>query len=189
MPLKRLGFLLATVFLLHAVFAETNSELQESEISRASDRSAHANIVGKGITGTVQFSAVSGQNYVLVEIELTGLKSCTSYPYHIHQQAITAGNCTTALGHFNPRGVTAKKCDFHNPQNCEAGDLSGKFGNLTGGTTKLRYYEPFIKLSPSERGIINRSIVIHSPDLQRLACGTIVAGKAKVTLERSHSHC
>jgi hypothetical protein len=57
--------------------------------------------------------------------------------YHIHVNPVPeSGNCTQALGHLDPyiRGE-APPCDPTNPQACQVGDLSGKYGTMNTGTT------------------------------------------------------
>lgn len=53
--------------------------------------------------------------------------------YHIHEKPVPAdGNCTGTGAHLDPykRGETPA-CDAKTPQQCQTGDLSGKYGNIT----------------------------------------------------------
>lgn len=54
--------------------------------------------------------------------------------YHIHEKAVPEnGNCTATGAHLDPykRGEVPL-CDVDNKKNCQTGDLSGKYGNMTG---------------------------------------------------------
>lgn len=58
--------------------------------------------------------------------------------YHIHVRAVPeSGNCTETLGHLDSyvRG-DSPPCDNTQPQTCEVGDLSGKYGTVTGPVVK-----------------------------------------------------
>jgi hypothetical protein len=58
--------------------------------------------------------------------------------YHVHVRGVPAsGNCTETLGHLDPykRGDTPP-CEKSMPQTCEVGDLSGKYGTVTGPDVK-----------------------------------------------------
>lgn len=53
--------------------------------------------------------------------------------YHIHEKPIPEdGNCTAAGAHLDPykRGEVPL-CNPDEPQTCQTGDLSGKYGNAT----------------------------------------------------------
>ncbi|KAI8448765.1 superoxide dismutase [Phakopsora pachyrhizi] len=91
----------------------------------------------------------------------------------VHEFPINStGNCDSAKGHFNPLGVKTE-CDFLKPATCEIGHLAGMFGKLQGGpSVNVRYYDPYLRFSPSRFSFVGRSVVIHTPDLKgRIACG------------------
>jgi hypothetical protein len=61
----------------------------------------------------------------------------TRIVYHLHVNPVPEdGNCTETLGHLDPwiRGETPA-CDPTQPQTCQVGDLSGKYGTMASGTT------------------------------------------------------
>ncbi|CAH7683728.1 copper/zinc superoxide dismutase [Phakopsora pachyrhizi] len=128
--------------------------------------SAVANVVGEHISGTVEFDILEGGTVtVLVQVNVKGLPAGFEYPYHIHEFPINStGNCDSAKGHFNPLGVKTE-CDFLKPATCEIGG---------GPSVNVRYYDPYLRFSPSRFSFVGRSVVIHTPDLKgRIACGTI----------------
>ncbi len=65
----------------------------------------------------------------------------TDYPlleYHVHLKAVPeSGNCTDTGGHLDSyvRG-DSPPCDSSQPQTCEVGDLSGKYGTVAGPVVK-----------------------------------------------------
>lgn len=58
--------------------------------------------------------------------------------YHVHLRAVPeSGNCTETGGHLDSyvRG-DSPPCDSSQPQTCEVGDLSGKYGTVAGPDVK-----------------------------------------------------
>jgi hypothetical protein len=61
-----------------------------------------------------------------------------SSEYHVHLRAVPeSGNCTETGGHLDSyvRGDTPP-CVSAQPQTCEVGDLSGKYGTVAGPDVK-----------------------------------------------------
>lgn len=55
--------------------------------------------------------------------------------YHIHEKPVGPdGNCSEAGGHLSPYASQYPCEDVNHPEDCEAGDLSGKHGQITGST-------------------------------------------------------
>jgi len=103
------------------------------------------------------------------------------YPYHIHTNPVGKDlNCNDALGHLDPLNVTESLiCDPAFPQYCQEGDISGKTGKLNGTTTgaipAFGFSSNYARFFPEDFSILGRSIVIHSSNLTRLACGNIIS--------------
>ncbi|KAI9593831.1 superoxide dismutase [Syncephalis fuscata] len=102
------------------------------------------------------------------------------YAYHVHEKPVPAdGNCTATGGHFDPYGKKGAKCTKQTLNDCELGDLSGKFGKVKFGSTQkndykwVTYVDPTITLDKGENGILGRSIVVHNPSGDRIACANI----------------
>ena len=139
-----------------------------------------------GVTGWISFTqqqsgAILIQTSIRSEQEVGG--------WHVHNYPVDftidpAGRCAGAGGHYDPSnrfGVAEPNyttvCNLATPLQCEAGDLSGKFGCLVTSTAAgvVSYTSNDNELQLQGRyGIIGRSVVIHNPDGSRLACGNIV---------------
>jgi hypothetical protein len=96
--------------------------------------------------------------------------------YHIHVDPVPAsGNCTATLGHLDPyeRGESPV-CEASQPETCQVGDLSGKHGTMdpaAGSSFQVVYLDLYLSTEPGVNSFFgNRSIVIHSHNLTRLAC-------------------
>ena len=110
--------------------------------------------------------------------------------WHVHLfpvdfTADPATRCSSAFlgGHVDPseRLKTAGAnyntvCNASNPASdpldCEAGDLAGKFGDLTAGNLSFVDNDPELQLR-GRYSIIGRSVVIHPPGHGHLACANI----------------
>ena len=80
-------------------------------------------------------------------------------------------------GHYNPTGADTSgnystRCSPSSPENCEQGDLGGKFGPLNTTTAMMEHTDAFLSLY-GPRSIVGRSIVIHSEDGSRFVCANI----------------
>jgi hypothetical protein len=66
--------------------------------------------------------------------------------YHIHVNPVPAsGNCAAAGAHLDPLGIgESAPCDRDDKKSCQAGDLSGMYGNITtlNGNFSARYAPP-----------------------------------------------
>lgn len=108
--------------------------------------------------------------------------------WHVHNFPVDftidpAERCDGAGGHFDPSDRFSAATNYSNdcsertPLQCEAGDLSGKFGCLVTAPTAgiVSYMSNDNELQLQGRyNIIGRSVVIHNRDNSRLACGNIV---------------
>jgi len=68
--------------------------------------------------------------------------------YHIHLRPVPEnGDCLETRGHLDSyvRGDTPP-CDSSMPQTCEVGDLSGKYGTVSGPDVKKEYVILFLFL-------------------------------------------
>jgi len=130
-----------------------------------------------GVTGSIQFYQRSPYDPTQVFVNLKGLGSRTA-GYHVHEYPIGPGaspqRCANryAGGHLNPTGITVAGTTS---DQFEVGDLSGKFGSLSGQNDIYReYVDPNIPLF-GPYSILDRSLVIHEDDPEgtRFVCSNI----------------
>lgn len=109
----------------------------------------------------------------------------TSAVYHIHEEPVVDGNCTSTLAHLDPyhRGETPA-CDASKPESCQVGDLSGKYGKITSDPFLAEYFDLYTSLKPGSPAFFgNRSIVVHYANKTRLTC----ANFAKLQASSGHA--
>lgn len=134
------------------------------------------NATGSLITGTITGAANSNGTGVLFTINFSGFPSEAAYGpfvYHIHNLPVSSdGNCTATMGHLDPtdRGEY-HPCENIAPQTCQAGDLAGKHGNITGTTFQAMYEELYLSTTPGSPYFFgDKSMVIHARNTTRLTC-------------------
>ncbi|KAK1773148.1 superoxide dismutase [Copromyces sp. CBS 386.78] len=115
-----------------------------------------------------------GVNYT---IDVTGLPVDQGpFTYHVHLRPVPAdGNCADTAGHLDSylRG-DSPPCNSAAPQTCEVGDLSGKYGTVTGPSVVKSFNDPYSALNVINLGYIgNRGIVFHNGNSTRIACATL----------------
>lgn len=156
---------------------------------------------GSVITGTITGASTAGGSGVTFTVNFTGFPSEAMYGpfvYHIHNLAVPAnGNCTQTLGHLDPtdRGEFVSlyiissilltvpfryyPCDVTAPMTCQAGDLAGKHGNITGTSFIASFTDPYLSTDPSSQYYFgDKSVVIHSSNTTRLTCANFAAVSA-----------
>ncbi|KAG9039781.1 hypothetical protein FRB95_007208 [Tulasnella sp. JGI-2019a] len=149
---------------------------------------ARADVVNKakGINASFEFTGYTDGRGTFVKVQVdSGLLANTSLPgpflYHIHTNPVGEdGNCTAALGHLDPLAVSESlACDPYFPQYCQEGDLSSRHGKLNGtldgSIDAFGYTDNYLRFFPEAFSILGRSIVIHSANKTRLACGNIIS--------------
>ncbi|KAJ1979456.1 hypothetical protein H4R34_002822 [Dimargaris verticillata] len=140
------------------------------------------------IHGFVSFVPSPAKQATFIKIALNGLVPNATYKVHIHRNVVSSlsnsrWDCEQADGHFDPLNIKAAgeltyQCDPLRPkETCELGDISGKFGDVV--ATKYGSYirlidtpDPHLTLV-GEFGVLQRSVVVHNKDGQRVACGNI----------------
>ena len=135
-----------------------------------------------GVTGWIAFNQLDNGSiaiYTSISSELS-LGGWHVHDFPVDYTTDPSGRCGATGGHYDPSnrlGMSSNysaDCTISTPLGCEAGDLSGKFGDLV-TSENASYVSTDDELQLQGRyGIIGRSIVIHNPDGSRLACGNIV---------------
>ena len=139
----------------------------------------------KGVIGQVSFQTIN-ETAVKVKTNFTGLpeNGGMGLNWHIHRFPVDLTldpnrRCLNNYvgGHYDPLMVRGNPnyttdCSPNNQFDCEIGDLTGKFGQLTNGAFENIDNTNLLKLG-GLRGVVGRSIVIHGPDGANFVCGTI----------------
>ena len=122
----------------------------------------------RGVTGSIRFTQLSPYDPTLVTVMLRGLRQMPN-GYHVHEYPVgprrlgSPEKCGVEFtgGHWNPTGVSTPG---RTSDQFEIGDLSGKFGGLSGLDEILAdYTDPNVPLF-GPFSVIGRSIVIHLDD-------------------------
>lgn len=147
-------------------------------------RAAYVQFNARGIRGVIMFNP-EGDNPEGGNVRITGnLEGLPgNHNWHVHSQPVdqTVGPDLQCLSnwagpHYDPfnantgAGYTAACAS--NPADCEAGDLSGKFGQLNSSTV-INFLDDTTLAVSGRYSIIGRSVVIHEPLGANFICGTI----------------
>jgi len=140
--------------------------------------------LNQSIEASIQFYGYTNGSGTFVTVDVFGglfNNSQSPYLYHIHTNPIGQDyNCNDALGHLDPLNVTESlTCDPAFPQYCQEGDISGKEGTLNGtadgSIPGFNFTSQYARWFPQDFSLLGRSIVIHSNNKTRLACGNIIS--------------
>ena len=104
------------------------------------------------------------------------------HKFHVHTgSGVDRNNCDTAAGHFDPAGleVNGYSCDAASPQQCYAGDLSGKLGTAAVNGEVLTGHDDSLTIAD----LLGHSIVVHAADggAARVGCADIVNTRGEKT--------
>ena len=117
-------------------------------------------VFNDSIKGTVKFIEDINGNQVLIDVNLSGLKSNGLHGFHIHEAGDLTDNCTSMCSHFNPYGKT-HGCPGTRERH--VGDL-GNLRTNSKGYAKYTFYDNMIKLRGSKANIIGRGLIIHADE-------------------------
>ncbi|TRY87962.1 hypothetical protein DNTS_022779 [Danionella cerebrum] len=132
--------------------------------------------------GQILFSQIFPQGPTILNINFSGLNSKAG-GYHIHMLPIKGSQdpCSDSniMGHFNPFSINASTPSTQGTgtvDQYEIGDISGKFGDLTGlNSFQNMFLDGNMPLS-GPNSIIGRSLVIHYTNNSRMRCANIESG-------------
>ncbi|KAK5163395.1 Cell surface superoxide dismutase [Cu-Zn] 4 [Saxophila tyrrhenica] len=145
---------------------------------------------GSTVTGSITVSSSSDGNGAAISVNFEGLPDVATYGpfvYHIHDLPVPAdGDCTATLGHLDPQnGGEYYPCIPSTPENCQVGDLAGKYGSISTSSFSLDVTDPFLSTAAGNpASVAGRSIVIHSSNTTRLTCANfqMVSGGSNMTM-------
>ena len=149
-------------------------------------RRAIASFDVDGVVGQILFEQATPFDGTSVSVQLIGLEG-RAEGYHIHETPVgaTQTDCEVEFtgGYFDPWLVGGSPTgNFTTSDDYKAGDLSGKFEELTNqSSVNDRFTDPFIPLFGRD-GIIGRSIAIHRPGRERWVCANVTHLQPTVTL-------
>lgn len=127
------------------------------------------------VQGQVQIFETFGDT-VHITVVLQGLPS-SGYPfsYHIHEHPVS-GDCLSTGGHFNPLNGKTPCAAQASKADCQAGDLSGKWGTISTPLYRKSYDDPYLSLSSCSPDYIGlgRSVVFHFANDTRFACANLI---------------
>lgn len=131
-----------------------------------------------GLSGTITGTSAANGTGVLWAVSLSGLPTTGGpFMYHIHEKPVPEnGNCTATGAHQDPykRGEVPP-CDPAQKQTCQTGDLSGKWGNITGTSFSASYLDLWTSTKPSDPAYFgNLSVVVHLANKTRIACANFL---------------
>ncbi|CAG9854590.1 unnamed protein product [Phyllotreta striolata] len=134
------------------------------------------------VKGKIEFLQQTEYDITDIEVNLEGLTFLTGY--HIHMTPVEEDlefpcESTTLYETWNPFNVdsTSSPRSYRGtPDQYEAGDLSGKLGNLQNRTVDKRFYNDTLLTLFGPKSILGRSIIIYRENIKRWACSTIERG-------------
>ena len=131
-------------------------------IIRTSERQANATFSGeKGINGVIRFRQMSPFTATEVEINLSGLSESVS-EYYIYEAPVGES-----------KGEMCSSKYTGSPWNLPIGDLSDKFGPLSGDVYNNTFTDSNVPLF-GRNSVIGRSIILHHKNESRWVCANIV---------------
>jgi Cu/Zn superoxide dismutase len=95
-------------------------------------------VFNNGVTGDIHLSQANFKSPLEMKLDLTTLRDSVG-PWHIHRLPVQDGcSANSTSGHYNPFNVTATYKTCKDATECEAGDLSTKFGVSPGHAPPAR---------------------------------------------------
>ncbi|XP_002734284.1 uncharacterized protein LOC100377119, partial [Saccoglossus kowalevskii] len=160
------------------ILTSNGEKLACGYITQLNKRKVTSEFNSDGVTGTISFSQSSSLHPTLVEVNLNNLQN-QAHTYHVHEFPVphrkttddSLCNSYSVGGHWNPYNVVDSPATGTNDQ-YEIGDLSGKYGTISGTSFSGSYIDFNLPLF-GQNSIIGRSIVIHKSDGSRWVCANI----------------
>ena len=117
---------------------------------------------GEGMYGRVVFTQGQDDKTVRLDVYVEGLEPNSLHGLHIHTAPVENGNCSLALGHWNPLNVShgtlnSKEHHFGDFSNVKVGDDGNKLLVIQAGSFSL--------WGEGDKSPFNRAIILHEdPD-------------------------
>ena len=189
---------LVTIFLVHFAWSVVLTDAQST--ANESDLAAYAPFNMGGVRGLMKIEHDENGPLVIDSSDLKGLEGRANLKIHVHDYPMVVGDpspCDSSEvgGHFDPDGVKARlgtktykqRCKSSSPTkwtDCEAGDLTGKFGSFSATV----WVDISGTLSVSgRRGISGRSLVVHHANGTRWVCANIYPARASTIRQSTNA--
>lgn len=117
-------------------------------------------VFNDNIKGIVRFREDFDTNAIIIDLNLSGLKSNSLHGFHVHEAGDLTDKCTSMCSHFNPYG---KKHGCPGITERHVGDL-GNIRTNSKGEAKYSFYDNVIKLRGTKCNIIGRGLIIHEDE-------------------------
>ena len=154
-----------------AIKSSDGSIVSCGTVRQVMKRNTLTRISRDGVKGVVKMSQDSMYDPTRIEVNITGLQSLGG-GYHIHEWPVpqkletaeAVCDPSRVAGHFNPNNIVVSNSPSAGTgtvDQYEIGDISGKFGLLTGKTELIAAYTDFNLPLFGVNSVIGRSIVIH----------------------------
>ncbi|XP_070540963.1 LOW QUALITY PROTEIN: uncharacterized protein [Ptychodera flava] len=151
-------------------------------ITELESRTVEAVFSSENVNGSISFTQASPLDPTTVSVSLSNLQDTGKF-YHVHNFPLPPRTtesddlCSgfSVSGHWNPYGIDQDSSPTPGTgtmDKYEIGDLSGKFGPLSGDDFSETYSDYNLPIF-GKHSIAGRSIVIHKPDGSRWICASI----------------
>ena len=117
-------------------------------------------VFNDNIKGTVKFTVDLINNQVIIELNISGLKSKGLHGFHVHEAGDLTDKCTSMCSHFNPYN---KNHGCPGAKERHVGDLGNIKSNIR-GEAKYIFNDNVIKLRGTKCNIIGRGLIIHEDE-------------------------
>jgi len=112
----------------------------------------------EGPKGTVKFTEDLENNWIRIDIDISGLNKSSFHGFHIHESGDLSDKCESMCAHFNPY---QKNHGCPGTKERHVGDLGNLVTNKK-GQAKYSIIDNVIKLRGTKANIIGRGLIIHA---------------------------
>ena len=113
---------------------------------------------GSPLAGSIEGASSADGKGVKFTVHFSGLPATGGpFMYHIHQKPVPAdGNCTATGARVDPYHYGEDKtCDASQPEICQTGDLSGKYGKFATQEFPTEYTDLYSATLPSDPAFVS----------------------------------
>jgi Cu/Zn superoxide dismutase len=142
----RLSYLFEFTFPAHLSTAVERVKMPNMAMDPGMQPKSAKVVFNNGVSGDIRMTQSDYKGPLEIKLNLKDLKDSVG-PWHIHRLPVVSDcSANSTSGHYNPLAVTATYKACEESAACEAGDLSTKFGPLTGGDVQRAITDPKLTL-------------------------------------------